>query len=223
VTAWTSTSYGLGLQTSAAYGQPDAHSPLFVTWLQAGGVAEQAGVRPGDVILSVDGVPPFAAGRLNAGVMDGLDQTWPRHDRLRLALHRPATGRSWTPELAPALRPLPTFLAVKLADGDVADVQLRSFGVPGIANQALDAIASLHAHHPLRGVVIDVRGNGGGAPQEVARLLGAFVHGRVWSYDCDARGACTANRTDDSAPLLALPLVVLADRGCACLPCTSWA
>jgi hypothetical protein len=62
----------------------------------------------------------------------------------------------------------------------------------------------------------DLRGKGrGGAPAEVARLLGAFAHGKITSYDCDVGGACTPNRTDDSVPLLGLRLVALVDRGCA--------
>jgi carboxyl-terminal processing protease len=50
---------------------------------------------------------------------------------------------------------------------------------------------------------------------EVARLLGAFAHDKVTSYDCDVGGACTPNRTDDTVPLLGLRLVALVDRGCA--------
>ena len=70
------------------------------------------------------------------------------------------------------------------------------------------AIHRLAALTRLRGVILDLRGNGGGAPGEVARLLGAFSHGRPWSYDCDPAGG-TANGTDGTVPLLHLPLVVL--------------
>src|SRR5262249_39259966 len=45
--------------------------------------------------------------------------------------------------------------------------------------------------------------------------LGAFAHGKTWSYDCDVSGICTANRTDDTVALLHLPLAVLTDRDCA--------
>ena len=48
----------------------------------------------------------------------------------------------------------------------------------------------------------------------MARLLGAFIHGAVWSYDRDPHGHCTANDTDGGTPLLRLPLVVLTDRNC---------
>jgi carboxyl-terminal processing protease len=79
----------------------------------------------------------------------------------------------------------------------------------------LKAISDLGNGRTLRGVILDLRGNGGGSPAEVARLLGAFTRGKTWSYDCDADGTCTANHTDDSVALLNLPLVVLTDRNCA--------
>jgi carboxyl-terminal processing protease len=43
---------------------------------------------------------------------------------------------------------------------------------------------SLTIARTLRGVILDLRGNGGGDPDEAASLLGAFEHGRPWSYAC---------------------------------------
>ena len=54
----------------------------------------------------------------------------------------------------------------------------------------------------------------GGTVADPARLLGAFIHGAAWSYDCDVHGSCPANDTDTDVPLLHLPLVVLTDRNC---------
>jgi carboxyl-terminal processing protease len=67
---------------------------------------------------------------------------------------------------------------------------------------------------PLRGLILDLRGNGGGDPAEVTRLLGAFTHGAAYTYDCDVRGRCAARYTGKDVPLLHLPLVVLTDRNC---------
>jgi len=64
----------------------------------------------------------------------------------------------------------------------------------------------------LRGVILDLRGNGGGSPAEVSTLLGAFTHGTAYAYDCDVHGNCPATRTGTGVPLLHLPLVVLTDR-----------
>ncbi|GAA1681295.1 S41 family peptidase [Fodinicola feengrottensis] len=47
------------------------------------------------------------------------------------------------------------------------------------------------------------------------RLLGAFAHGKGWSFCCYSADHCVPNRTDNSVPLLDLPLAVLTDRSCA--------
>ncbi|MBB5079501.1 S41 family peptidase [Nonomuraea endophytica] len=96
----------------------------------------------------------------------------------------------------------------KLADG-VAYIQL-----PGFYEGAADQVLAKLRDKP-KAVVLDLRGNGGGSPREVTRLLGAFAHGKITSYFCPLKGDCVPNRTDDSVPLLGARLVVLTDRGCA--------
>jgi hypothetical protein len=82
------------------------------------------------------------------------------------------------------------------------------------ADATLPALNGGRTKTKLRGLVLDVRGNGGGSASEVATLLGAFVHNKVYHYVCDVRGKCTAVYPDSSVPLLHLPLVVLTDRNC---------
>src|SRR5208337_212417 len=77
----------------------------------------------------------------------------------------------------------------------------------------LQAITNPAKGARLRGLILDLRGNGGGDP-EVSRLLGAFTHGAAYVYLCDVHGSCAATYTDTDAPLLHLPLVVLTDRNC---------
>jgi carboxyl-terminal processing protease len=109
--------------------------------------------------------------------------------------------------------PAAAVVTSRLLDGDVAYVRLAAFA-PGSADQVLSAIASLRKDRTLRGIILDLRDNGGGVT-EVATLLGGFDHGRAYSYDCDVSGSCTANYPDASTSLLHLPLVVLTSRDCA--------
>jgi carboxyl-terminal processing protease len=130
-------------------------------------------------------------------------------------LHRPATGRTWTLTLVPALyQAAPPPVSAKLLHGDIGYVQLPGF-FPGAADQVLQAVHGLAGTARLRGLILDLRGNGGGSPFEVSRLLGAFIHGAAYAYDCDVHGSCPATRTGTDVPLLHLPLVVLTDRNCA--------
>jgi carboxyl-terminal processing protease len=130
-------------------------------------------------------------------------------------LHRPATGRTWTVTLTSAFNHAPPSpgASPKLLNRDIAYVQLSGF-FPGAADLVLGSISNLANGEKLRGLILDLRGNGGGAPAEVSRLLGAFIHGAAYAYDCDVHGSCPAIYTDADVPLLHLPLVVLTDRNC---------
>lgn len=97
--------------------------------------------------------------------------------------HRPTTGHAWTVSLRPALyQPHPAAtrqVTSRVLADRIGYVALRQFGC-GATDQVRQAIADLDQ---LTGIVLDLRGNHGGSPFEVALLLGAFVHGRTWSYD----------------------------------------
>jgi carboxyl-terminal processing protease len=210
----------LGIMTSPAppladVAPQEALPPLFVTAVEPGSPADSHGVRPGDIIVLVDGAPPFADGMISDGVMKLLFGPYPQADRVSVRLQRPATGRTWTVTLTPAFNQAPPSPSAspKLLNRDIAYVQLSGF-FPGAADVVLQVISNLANGVKLRGLILDLRGNGGGTVADPARLLGAFIHGKAWIYDCDVHGNCTATYTDSSVPLLHLPLVVLTDRNC---------
>ena len=213
---------GLGIVTSpsgalATIAPNEALPPLYISAIQ-GGPAAQAGLEPGDVIASVNGSAPFVDGQVSPGVFGLLNEQYPDEQPVRITLWRPATNRTWTVTLTPALFQ-PTAAATRmvtsqLLDGDVADIKLAQFGA-NAADDVLNAIAALAAGHTLHGIILDLRGNGGGDPNEVATLLGAFEHGAAWGYSCPLSGGCTASYPDATVALLNLPLTVLTDRNCA--------
>ncbi|QFY09225.1 PDZ domain-containing protein [Nonomuraea phyllanthi] len=178
---------------------------MFVTRVLPGSPAAKAGIRAGDIIVKANGVPAFIGDAVNQNILDAFAS-----GTVRLTLKRPTTGRTRTVKLkeGPITRRPPAVTSKKLADG-VTYVQLPEF-YEGAADQVL---AKLRGRPEV--VVLDLRGNGGGSPREVMRLLGAFAHGKVTSYFCPLKGDCVPNRTDDSVPLLGSRLIVLTDRGCA--------
>ncbi|WP_336203779.1 S41 family peptidase [Nonomuraea sp. LPB2021202275-12-8] len=203
--------YGIGIAgLSSRPDDPAARGPLFVTSLIPASPAERQGVRPGDVIVSINGVPPFINGALIPQVLEPFVAENP--NPVRLALRRPSTGKVRTVKIKPGrVEGVEPAVTAKRLDGGIGYVKVPAFS-SGVADRTLRAIAGLGS---LKGLVLDLRGNGGGSPREVTRLLGTFAHGKVTSYFCDVAGACTPNRTDDSVPLLKLPLAVLTDRDCA--------
>lgn len=213
--------YGLGFQANVtgaqATGNPGvALPPLFVTTVQ-GGAAQAARLRPGDIIESVNGSAPFIDGKPTPAIA-ALYPQYPQARPVRLRLLRQSTGRRWTATLKPGLyqRDLATLQVVqsKLLDDDIAYVRLRGFA-PNSADRVFKAIARLRTSRTLSGVVLDLRGNGGGSPVEATRLVSAFGHGKVTAYQCTVDGKCETSWTDDTVELLNLPVVVLTDRSCA--------
>ncbi|MCE7000980.1 S41 family peptidase [Saccharothrix sp. S26] len=208
--------YGLDLSVTVGPGDVDpvATEPAHVNRLMAGSPAEAAGLKLGDEVLAINDVPVFVNGILNTAVLSWLTDGQVG-STVRFTVRRPATGETFAATATAAQFP-PQRPAVdsRLVDGGVAHVTLPGF-TPQLADEVLAAIARLRAGTALRGVVLDLRGNGGGSPEAVAKLLGALAHGKVTSYWCDVRDRCTPNRTDDSVELLNLPFVALTDRRCA--------
>ncbi|MFL6120850.1 S41 family peptidase [Actinophytocola sp.] len=208
--------YGLGLSAIVGPGDVDpvATEPAYLNQIAPGGPAEQAGLELGDEVLAIDGVPLFTGGVFTVGVVNALlDKA--AGATVEFTVHRPSTGQTFTANLITApVRGQRPAVTSELVDGNIAYVTLPGFDV-GLADQVLAAIASLRQRTALRGVILDLRGNGGGDPKAVARLLGALAHGKITSYECDVRDRCTPNRTDDSVELLNLPFVELTDRRCA--------
>ncbi|MFI6510863.1 S41 family peptidase [Streptosporangium sp. NPDC050855] len=220
--------YGLGLQANVtgpqATGAPGAAlPPLFVTAVQ-GGAARAAGLRPGDVIESINGSAPFVDDRAGPAVA-ALYPRYPEARPVRLRLLRQSTGRRWNVTLRPGLFPRdPADLRVvrsELLDDDngdgaggVAYVRMTGFA-PDSANRVFKAVSRLRTGRTLSGLVLDLRGNGGGSPAEATRLVSAFARGKVTAYQCTADGRCEAMRTDETVEPIGLPLVVLIDHDCA--------
>jgi carboxyl-terminal processing protease len=207
---------GLGIRISSSGRAPadlrDAVPPMYISAVQPGSPAANAGLRAGDIIDTVNGLPVVVNGALSPGVLDSLHPS-SADSTVRLTVQR--LGETLAFEVRPAaLTPDPQTTSVELVDGDLAHVTLPSFSF-GVTEDLLGKIADLRKDTDLKGIVLDLRGNGGGRREEVAKLLGAFTHGKVFSKDCDVRDRCTPNYTDDTTALLNLPLVVLTDGMCA--------
>jgi carboxyl-terminal processing protease len=211
-----------GMRLSGLQGPlPDPAATLFVTAVAPGAAADRAGIKPDDEIVAIDDIPPYINGVLSEGVLAWIDPAKTRAGgpAVTLTLHRPATDATFTVTLTPPSPPPPGDEPpppppAKLVDSNVAYAMMPAF-FPGEADRVLTAIAELRKTAQLRGVILDLRGNGGGSPDEVFRLLRALGHDKVTSDWGDVKDRCPANRTDDSVALLNLPVVALTDRKCA--------
>jgi carboxyl-terminal processing protease len=210
-------SFGLGLMSTPGLtaAERGAAAPKYVTGVIPGSPAARAGVfRPGDVITAVNGSAPFVNGMPSPGVFNLL--TFPAPGQtVRITLRWPVTGATRTVTLTPAgFNANGQLVSSKLLAGHIGYVKLLDF-VSGDASQVLAAVSALEKKAKLRGVILDLRGNGGGTPAGVAEMVGALEHGRAYGYGCADTGRCTALYPDSHTPLLHLPLAVLTEPSCA--------
>ncbi|MBP2320326.1 carboxyl-terminal processing protease [Kibdelosporangium banguiense] len=193
---------------------PAVTGPIFVIDIAPGGGAANAGMKLGDEIIAVKDVPVIVDGVLNQAVSRWMLEG-PEGKPVKMTIRRPSTNETFTADVTPVRFQLPPRgVTSNLLPGDVGYVKMPGFA-GGFADAVLKAIADMRKDRTLRGVVLDLRGNGGGSPTEVSRLLGGWTRSKATSYWCDVKDKCEPNKADDTVELVNLPLIVLTDRSCA--------
>jgi len=190
---------GLGLQVDMVDGLVRVVAPM------PGTPAARAGLQSGDLIVRFDGDPVQGMALADAiSRMRGKPGT-PITLMIRRAEHADEFGVSLVRETirTQALR--------WSMEGEVLVLRLASFTGP-VSAAMEKAIADATAIRPPRGVVLDMRGNGGGLFRQAVLTADAFLsEGEIVSL----RGRADANRRTwqaDSVELLAgVPMVVLID------------
>ena len=197
---------GVGLEVSM---QDDE---VVVVSVFAGSPAESAGLRPGDVIATIDGIPVT-----NASLAETIDRMRGKSGTtVRIGVLR---GTSDTPIVFTVKRgpvEMRSVRSLELAPG-IGYLRIAEF----TQQTGADAKAALQAliaqnHGSLRGLVLDLRENPGGVLDAAVSVADDFLNGGVI---VSARGrASDANFQMDATPgdlLNGAPIVVLVDGGSA--------
>jgi carboxyl-terminal processing protease len=211
--AATTGSYtGVGIEVSAADGRVVVVTPI------EGSPAALAGVRAGDVVLAVNGEPVTA---------ERLDETIGRMRGMPGTPVRLAVGRKGEPE--PLLFTLQRgevhvhSVRAEALPGNFGYVRISQFSdsTPEDLAQALSGLVHPGSRagtpfRPLRGLVLDLRGNPGGVLESAVSVADAFLDDGVIVR---AEGRTPAARFEFQATpgdaLDGQPLVVLVDGGSA--------
>ena len=209
--ATTTGSYtGVGIEVSAQDGRVVVVTPI------EGSPAAKAGVHAGDVVLAVNDQPVTA---------DKLDETIGRMRGVTGTQVRLAVGRKGEPEpLVFTLERGEVHVHTVRAEplpGHFGYVRITQFSdsTPDDLVQALSTLvhpAPKAAFRPLRGLVLDLRGNPGGVLESAVSIADAFLDSGVIVR---ADGRTPESRFEMSATpgdaLDGQPLVVLVDGGSA--------
>jgi carboxyl-terminal processing protease len=184
---------------------------LYVTDVFTGTPASEAGVRPGDVITLVDGHAPYSSVQGQIGLAPLIIPQLGAP--VSLVVHRPATGATLSFRLTPrALKP--PDVTIRIIAHSYYYVKLYGF-TKNAAHEVLADLRSMQVPDGITGVVLDLRGNGGGLIDGAVHLLSAFVHHKTLFLSVDGSGKRETQGTDNSIPLLHIPIVVLTDAGSA--------
>jgi len=198
---------GVGIEVAAQDGHVVVVSPI------EGSPAARAGVRAGDTVLAVDG-QDVETGQLDRTIerMRG-----PAGSRVRLVIGRSGAAEPLQFELERSEVHVHTVRAERLPGG-FGYLRISQFSDATVTDleEALASIETGTARPPLRGLVLDLRGNPGGVLESAVGVADAFLDSGLIVR---AEGRTPQARFEmDATPGDALdgaPLVVLVDGGSA--------
>ena len=191
---------GLGLELGAG---GRGNRDVVVAALEPGRPAATSGVRRGDRVLAVDGVPVSARDfGFAASLLEG-----PAETEVELRLERGGKRRSVL--LRRRVAPVPSVRS-EARDG-VLWVRIEAF-TDSTDGRLAEAVLAAAASGATRGLVLDLRGNRGGLLSQAVSVAGAFLAGGTVAWT-SGRHPDAARVWEAPGPDLAegLPLVVLVD------------
>lgn len=131
--------------------------------------AAEAGLRKGDVILSIDG--ESMKGKDNAYVSEHL-----RGDAgttFELRIRRPSTGKEMRFKITCRSIQMPAVPYYGVQQGGIGYIKLNEF-TENSAKIVRNAFIDMR-HQQIKGLILDLRNNGGGSELEAANLVNLFV------------------------------------------------
>ena len=174
-----------------------------------GSPAQQAGLRPGDIILKVDG-------ENIAGLP--LDQVvgrilGPAGTSVTLTILDPRTGRAQDVTLVRASITLQSVTWARLPGTAVAHVRIVAFS-QGVTRSLKEALASVEQEE-LTGLILDLRNNPGGLLDEAVGMASQFLKSGDVLLVKDAQGQVTPIPVQPDGVATNTPIVVLINGGTA--------
>jgi len=147
--------------------------------------AEKAGIKPGDVVVRVDGryVGHETAFTINEMIKAAIAKSG--EPRIDLGLKRPGISSVLNVIVAPAdIDPVQVY-DLGVSDG-ILHLYLSGF-YPGMAEDAEELIVRAMRTHDITGVVLDLRNNGGGLTDEAMDLAELFLPSGSLLYETSGR------------------------------------
>lgn len=165
--------------------------------------ARQARLFPHDYIIAIDGEPCTPTSCRNLTGPDG--------SQVRLTVSRPGEP---VRDLVLTRRPVEIHIVpvARWLEGDIAYLSIPSLWISDMPDKVSGALTDMVVEKPMRGLILDLRGDTGGWRNVLIEVLSHFVHGDVGAF-YDRHGTTPLIVSEGSGPdLRHLPIVVLIDH-----------
>jgi carboxyl-terminal processing protease len=193
---------GIGAEIQEQDGQIMVVSPI------KGSPAEKAGVKPNDIILSVDGKSVEGLSSSEAV----LKIRGEKGTKVDLSISRAGESEPIKLTIKRDTIPIETVYAEMLDDG-VAKIQVTSFSEHTV--QELKTALEEMSKKDMKGLVLDLRGNPGGLLDQAIKMASLFIpNGKVVLQVEDRSGKKDVYKSENDGELK-IPVVVLIDDGSA--------
>lgn len=186
---------------------------VYISGPHEGSPAAQAGLRTGDLITMVDTVTVL--GMTTEQVSNRLKGQ--RGTTVKVTVKRPYVQDSiLTFEIVRDKIQIPSVPYSGVIGGDLGYIQLSQFSEKS-ADEVLDALDRLTGENNIKGLVLDLRDNGGGFLESAVKILGYFLPKGTEVLRTRGKGVMDERvyKTSDKPVAPQLPLVVLIDEGTA--------
>jgi carboxyl-terminal processing protease len=203
---------GVGMTTEDPLGQPS-----IVISVVEGSPAEGAGLQAGDLIVAVDGKK---VRKMSAGV---VTQAIRGKQNTPVVLTIQRAGKTLNRRIIRQKINFPTVKFAYKPDEQIGYIRLSQFG-DNAAKEMRAALTALETN-PVRGYVLDLRGNPGGRVDVAAEIASEWMGESVLTAIRDRNGGCTLNFSSLAATKCRLvtegtavtdkPLVVLVNASSA--------
>ena len=182
---------------------------LVITNPMPGSPAEKAGIKPGDVVVAVDGQDM-------TGVVGNLvlrKILGPAGTKVTLTILRKSEPKPIDVTIERAKIVIPD-LKAKMLDQNIAYIQLFTFG-GNTASELHNTLVDLLAKKP-DGVILDLRNNGGGYLDTAILVVSEFIKpDQVVMYEQFGDGTRKTYKSSSGGVATDIPLVVLVNEGSA--------
>ena len=180
-----------------------------VTNIIHGGPSEKVGILPGDKIISVDGKPYVGSIVTNQETLHRLKGDKGTKVKIGVMRHGQKNPMSFT-----VIRgdiPLKSIDATYMINDKLGYVKIKNFGETTYA-ELLTSLAELEAAG-FKGLVVDLRGNGGGYLSAAIQMVNEFLPGdKLIVYTQGRRTRREEYKSDGRGSYQKIPLIVLIDE-----------